>query len=155
MTDAAAGLDAAAPEEPEVALAVGPRDGVDASPGDIGRRRSTLLAVDSRLIDDVGATHPRPLIDGGIELPQVVEVGVTAGIVVAAEEPKIAVRIRPGYGSVAATWSIAGGGYAQTSIDATGISRCASGHPCPITSGWVIFPKVVEIAGAGVGAISI
>src|SRR6267378_5229717 len=82
-------------EEPEISVSVGPGGGTPARTGNIRSGTHTQGAINSGLIDDVCATHPRPLIR--FELPQVVQRGWAArGIEIeSTDKPEIACGIGP------------------------------------------------------------
>ena len=161
----AVGIVAEAPEEPEIAAAVGPAYSATAASGNVSGGRHTQRAIHTGLSTKrrlavisssirpatahrAASAHPCPFVRGRIELPKVVERGgcnKVAHAQATPKEPEIAFAVGPGRSTLAAWGDVSGGRHTQDAIHSRLLAHAASTHPGPFICGRIELPKLVEI----------
>ena len=119
------------PEEPEVAAAVDPARRACAVSREISCSRGSQRAEDSSLATRAASAHPGPLLGGGIEHPEVVEVSCRIRGV-ASKEPEVAALIGPARCELAASGNVSGCRRSLRAVDARLTPSAATAYPSPL-----------------------
>ena len=177
LTEISLAVETFAAVDPELAAFVGPAGSGISTAGNVRRSGGAKSPVDSRLATGSGGAaraagrygaaspHPRPLLGGRVELPEIIQV---ASILVriesgAAEKPEIAVAVTPVRCQISTARDVCGGRGAEGPVDPrlpTGnrVAACAAGrygaaspHPRPLLRGGLELPQVIQLTEVSVG----
>ena len=92
--------------------------------------------------------QPRPVISVNGVLPEIAHLETGKGRIVdlvAAEEPRVAVRVLPREHRRTCAWHVRSRSYAHGAIDPCCIESARAGHPGPLTAAGRELPQVIQI----------